>query len=214
MTQRGAPADDAQYLTGTGLQDTRPIADQQLHFVPTYLLSGPHPRIAGSDPISQAVDDPGVANTYYLKLSKGETIHVYSVTAGNNKNVLLDVVSGNVVAFFTDLNHDGRYEDGELTGLALGANASVEVHGQIFGNVVTDLLADGTIHTPGDLVSNKQNISSLVVDGGSIFGDVLSGGNISKLQTTGVNNILAGNAASRRISRFFQIPDPLHPGQD
>src|SRR5262249_47347929 len=125
------PIQDTQYDTGTPLNpDTRPTQDQGLLFISTF--DRDNPAIAASDPISQAVDDPGVSNTYYLKLTKGDEVFAFHSSHGYN-DFLINVVSGNVIAFFTDLNNNGVYDDGELTGLALGKNASVQLGGTVNG---------------------------------------------------------------------------------
>ena len=124
-----------------------------------------------------------------------------------------------MVAFFTDINNDDRYESGELTGLALGKNASVQLSTTVNGDVVTalndssKLPSDYTIDTAG-LVSNKQGIAGLNENAGGIVGNVLSGGNIANLSISGnVSNVLAGTAAIGTHYDFFQLPDIANPGQ-
>lgn len=152
-----------------------------------------------TDPISTAVDSALSDNTFYLRLRAGDT--VFRLTEGNNYKEFIKVSSGNVIAFFTDFNGNNDFDDGELTGLALGANVNVVVNGSVNGDVLTILdehgtrdIADDTLDMDG-LVSAKQGIDSLRILGGSVFGSVLSGGAIKSLTIAkDVKNVLAGNA--------------------
>src|SRR6185503_9855984 len=81
---------------------------------------------------------------------------------------------------------------------------------KVYGDVVTNLntnatnaIGDDTLDMSG-LVSPKQGIASLRVLGGSVFGNVLSGGNIQKLIIGGnVNGVYAGTAADGKSFDFF-----------
>ena len=209
-----APNTDTSYDL-TKDHDARPPGFNSLLFTPTFVIDpGTGVSSPAGDKISQAVDDPGVSGTYYLQLTKGDVVQVYNTVGSTyTGNDLISVKSGTVIAYFTDINHDNHYEEGELTGLSLSANASVQINGRVYGDVMTNLAADGSIHT-SDPIGPKQGIKSLVVGGGSIFGNVLSGGNISTLHVAqGVDNVLAGTAANGAHYDFFQIPDTANPGQ-
>ncbi|MDB6171617.1 MAG: hypothetical protein JWL59_928 [Chthoniobacteraceae bacterium] len=170
------------------------------------------------DLISQAVDSPLSNNTFYLRLKAGDTVQ--RLTEGNNYNTDLIVVKGgNVIAFFTDLNGNNDFDDGELTGLSLGANAVVEINGSVNGDILTNLdehgtkeLADDTISVNG-LVSINQGITSLKVLGGSVFGSIFSGGTIKSLEIAkNVESVLAGTAAFNTSFDVFKIGDVTKPG--
>src|SRR5262249_29786509 len=64
---------DTLYGTGSTVADLRPAPFNKLHFVPTFDVNDPT-QARPNDLIAQAVDDPGVSNTYYLKLSKGDEV--------------------------------------------------------------------------------------------------------------------------------------------
>jgi hypothetical protein len=218
----GAPAStpnfptsvDTSYDTGLfGNHDPRSPANAELHFVATYLSPADFAD-AASDPISQALNT-GSGNTYYLVLHKGDIVNAFS-SAGYTP--MIHVLAGNVVAFFTDINNDDRYETGELTGLALGKSASVQLLAPVNGDVVTALNDSSKI--PSNyaidtvaLVSSKQGITNLFDTAGPINGNVLSGGNIAHLNLQNVNNVFAGTAANGAPFDFFQIPDQANPGQ-
>lgn len=167
------------------------------------------------DAISAAVESAATNNTFFLRLGKGDIVDAF--TLGSSYLPFITVTSGNVVAFFTDYNFNGDYDAGELTGLSLGKNAKVFVAGAVAGDVVTNLdehgtkdVADDTLDMSG-LVSTKQGISTLAVTGGSIFGKVLSGGDIKKLQIPAgnVDAVLAGSATDGVGFDFF--PDKTFP---
>ncbi len=91
----------------------------------------------------------GVADTFYLKMSKGDILKVY-----NQQNGIADsyftVQSGNVVAFFIDKNLDNEVEPNELVSLAMGKNAKVFLKGALDGDVVSNLNEHGTASTLDD----------------------------------------------------------------
>ncbi len=164
---------------------------------------------ASSDLVSLAVDSALSDNTFFLRLQAGDT--VFRLTESSNYKEFITVKTGQVIAFFTDSNGDNEFNDGELTGLSLGANAAVDVNGSVNGDIVTNLdergtkdRADDTVNLTG-LVSPKQGIRSVGVLGGSVFGSVLSGGPILSLTVkTNVENVLAGAAADGVSFDFFK----------
>lgn len=166
-----------------------------------------------ADPISVAVDNttPNSPNTFYVRLDAGDRIDRFTET--NNYQELVTVRSGSAIVYFTDLNADNEYSEGELTGLSLSANAVVEINGPVFGDIVTNLdtkgtkdIADDVVVTNG-LIGPKQGIKSLNVIGGSIDGSILSGGDISSMIVRGnVENVLAGSAANGAQFDFFVFP--------
>ena len=166
---------------------------------------------AATDAISLAVDPLRAAdgnNTFYVRLNAGDRVDHFS-NQGSFQPLIV-VRAGHVVAYFTDFNNNNEYDDNELTGLSLGANASIEIKGAVNGDIVTNLNEHGT-RTVGDdtvdmnsLISIRQGIRDLKVLGGGVTGSVLSGGTISSLTITGnVKNVLAGLAAVGRPFDFF-----------
>lgn len=166
---------------------------------------------SATDPISLAVDplrDGDGNNTFFLRLRAGDEVDQFS-TSGSYKPLIL-VKRGNVVAFFTDLNNNNEYDAGELTGLSLGANVSVEIRGDVRGDIVTNLNEHGTVNVGDDtvdmsgLVNFRQGITDLKVLGGSVGGSVLSGGDIRSLTIArNVDSVLAGSAAAGSSFDFF-----------
>jgi hypothetical protein len=163
---------------------------------------------ASTDLISQAVGTSPDQNTFFLRLQGGDTVEKLT---DNNYRPYIVVKSGQVIAFFTDLNFNNDFDDGELTGLALGANTVLEINGRVDGDIVTNLdergtrdRADDTIDMDG-LVSSKQGIKSLKVLGGSLSGNILSGGAIQSLEVAkNVDNVFAGAATSGISFDFFK----------
>ena len=189
-----------------------------------------------TDQISLAVDPLGTANgsnTFFLKLNAGDEVDHF--TDANNYRPLIIVRKGRlhglpsaadpgdqsrVIAFFTDLNNNNEYDDGELTGLSLGRDVTVEIAGSVNGDIVTNLNQKGTRQTGDDtvdvnsLVSFKQGIRNLEVLGGSVAGNVLSGGDIQSIAIAGnVNSVLAGSAAAGVNYDFFKFANPNNPGE-
>jgi len=131
--------------------------------------------------------------TFYISLHKGDVIKLFNAS---QYIPFITVTAGNVVAFFHDINGNHQVDVNELTGLALGKNVSIKVAGGVYGDIATNLNDDGSLTLNPDGL-NPYAIQSLAVSGGSIFGNVLSGGNINKLSVSGnVNNVLAGSAAN------------------
>ncbi|MGB8165861.1 MAG: hypothetical protein WCF18_00020, partial [Chthoniobacteraceae bacterium] len=162
------------------------------------------------DPISVAVG-PGVvgaADTFYFRLSKGDVLQLY--TGQDQREPLLTVNSGNVVAFFVDGNGDHEVQQAELVSLALGKDASIILRSGVSGDIVTNLneqgtpsLADDTLNMT-DLVSTKQGIKGVFIGGGGVTGNILSGGNVTNVQINGgIQSILAGSAAAGAAFDFF-----------
>ncbi len=206
------PALDTHYDTSAAVVAGRQTPFNTLYFHPTFGMP--------NDPIAAAVNPTGATDTYYLLLRAGDQVHGYSAADGFN-NSLLTVNAGNAVAFFTDLNHDGRFQPNELTGIALGKNAFISVGGIVNGDIVSALndtiTASNRTFTidTSHLVSNQQGIGFINDLAGSVNGNVLSGGNIYNLSIAGnAHNVLTGTAANGAPFDFFkETPDPLHQGQ-
>lgn len=199
-------ATDTEYREVADLLDPnrgpRPSPFNALSFVDTSVAT---------DQISLAVDPLRAAdgnNTFYLRLTAGDEVDQYS--SASNYKPLIVVKRGNVVAYFTDLNNNNEYDAGELTGLSLGANAYVDVLGDVNGDIVTNLnehrtanRGDDTVEMSG-LVSFQQGIGNLKVLGGGVSGSILSGGDIKSLTVArNVKSVLAGSAAAGATYDFF-----------
>ena len=172
-----------------------------------------------TDAVSLAVDPSRTAdgsNTFFLRLNAGDEVDHF--TDANNYRPLITVTKGHVIAYFTDLDPDGpgpqlpngEFEINELTGLSLGANASVVINGTVNGDILTNLNEHKTADVSDDtvdmnsLVSIKQKIGDLKVLGGSVNGNVLSGGDIQVITIAGnVDNVLAGTAAAAGVAFHF-----------
>ncbi len=161
-----------------------------------------------NDLISTAVDSGLSDNTFYLRLQAGDLVE--RMTTSSNYKTFIKVKSGRVIAFFTDSNGNNEFDDGELTGLSLGKNTSVEISGSVNGDIITNLNEHGTADQGDDtvemsnLVSPKQGITDLKVLGGSVFGSVVSGGPIMAITIAkNVENVLAGTAAAGHSFDFF-----------
>ena len=220
LEARIAPA--AIYIGAQGLFEN--IKDTEYHEVVNPFVHGQDaPRPDGfnqltftdtktsTDPLSLSLGATS-GNTYFLQLKKGDYVRRFSQTNGYNElgDPFINVTAGNVIAFFTDLNNNNEFDDGELTGLALGKGAVVAVNGSVNGDIASNLnehntkeVADDTIDTVG-LVSTKQGITNLRVLGGSVLGTVFSAGDIKNTQfANNVDAILAGTATSGQSFDFF-----------
>lgn len=159
-----------------------------------------------SDGIAQAVGGgvPNVADTFYLRLSKGDVLKVYNSV--NGPEAYLKVTAGNVVAFFVDRDLDNEVDANELVSLSLGKGAGVVVNGGLEGSIVTNLNENGTARLSDDfldmtagvsgLVSSQQGITKLRI-GAGVAGSILAGGNVTNVKVAGaVDSILVGAAAN------------------
>ncbi|MEQ1861045.1 MAG: hypothetical protein ABMA13_14005 [Chthoniobacteraceae bacterium] len=178
---------------------SRPDAFDDLNFVDT---------ATSLDAISLAVNPGQVAKAFYVRLNAGDSIQ--RLTVVNNYQDLIVVKSGSAIAYFTDINGDNEYEEGEFTGVSLSANALVDINGTVYGDIVTNLdtkgtkiVSDDTVDMAG-LVGSKQGIRSLFIGGGTVQGSILSGGDINGLTViNSVENVYAGAAAHGKAFSFF-----------
>lgn len=164
-----------------------------------------------TDPLSLSLAATG-GNTFFLRLKAGDKVFRFSNSDGykDPTGPFINVKAGNVVALFTDLNHNNDFDEGELTGISLGKGASVEIAGNVYGDIASNLDEHGTKDTADDtisltgLVSTKQGITNLKVGGGNVKGSVFSAGDIKGLNLAGdVQSILAGTAADGQSFDFF-----------
>lgn len=119
-------------------------------------------------------------------------------TGDAGPDTILRVNSGQVLAFVTDLNSNGVYDSGELTGIAVGKNANLDVFDDVNGDIATNLDDDGTLSDGGGIDNGEallaNSIAGLSVTGNA--GHVLAGLSISNLSITGVTgDIRTGTAA-------------------
>ena len=183
-----------------GIVDPRPAEFAHLNFVD--IVTAP-----STDLIAAAVKGSGATaltetgKYFYLHLHAGDVVEQYTISHGYQD--LIRVGSGDVIAFFTDFKSDGlngnEFNDGELTGMALGPNAKIQVNGTVDGDIVSALdthktksFTDDSLDLAG-LVSTKQKITNLKVLGGSA-GSILSAGSIQNvIVATDADSILAGH---------------------
>jgi len=171
-----------------------------------------------ADLISQKVGGGagGVADTFYLKLTTGDKLQIFT---SNGPQDYLRVNSGNVIAFFVDKNLNNEVDAGEMTGIALGKNASIVLNGGIEGDIVANYNdATNDLDMTG-LVSSKQNIKSVTIGGGDVGtfsastlvrgGSIIAGGAIGAVNVQGrVGSVLTGTAATGKTFDFF--PDATY----
>ncbi|MEI6399682.1 MAG: hypothetical protein WCO71_13010, partial [Pseudomonadota bacterium] len=176
----------------------------------------------GSDLIAAAVGKgiPGIADTFYIRLSAGDVIELFRFGGGAATEPLLIVNSGNIVAFFTDKNLDNEVQEGEITGISMGKNASFELRAALPGDVVANLNENGTKDqaddslymggvqmVPADFGIKSVKIGSSVggsVDEGIIFQtaeeSVVGGVGVQEVQDFSIKNDLSILGQSFRIS--------------
>ena len=165
-----------------------------------------------ADPISAVVGTGNAGpDTFYVKLSKGDSMLIHTAVGyvpfitgpgGTDASGKPVPVSGNLVAFFVDKNGDNEVQPNELTGLALGKDVSVEINGDVDGDIVSNyndktFALGGATEPAGtaqDLLLNP--IKSLIVNG-DVNGSIVSGGEIKQLKVVGsVFQVLTGKAAN------------------
>ena len=157
------------------------------------------------DPIGAVVGGgvPVEKDTFYLRLNKGDAVFRSTETG------FVPYLSGpgggelgsTMIAFFVDKNSNLQFEVEELTGISLGDNASVQVSGTVFGDVVSNYnSATGSLGGSGEaagsatgLLNNRISLFSA----SEVQGNILSGGDIKGIRVTNdVGSILAGTAAN------------------
>ena len=201
---------DSEYVEGPGLEGTQEDPNFPSRFFNT--------EAGIADPISAVVGTGGVgADTFYLKLSKGDSVLIYTDSGyvpfitglgGLDANGKPIGITGNVIAFFVDKAHganppNNEVDADELTGLALGKDVSVQISGNVDGDIISNyndvsFALGGTAESgTGNAVNLLVNpIKNLVVSG-NVLGSVISGGAISGLKIVGsVEQVLAGKAAN------------------
>lgn len=135
-------------------------------------------------------------------LFNGSTQHYYLVLQASDKvlfepadnSVFLAVNSGTAIAFFYDQNNDNIVGVNELTGLALGANASVNVGYSVNGDVLTSVNSTTGLFEKS-LIADTQAIRQLTVSG-SVVGNIYAGGAISNVQVGSVEMIGTGTVGN------------------
>jgi hypothetical protein len=179
LESRIAPAAAVTLFVGHPDPDTNDTNYNQVPFHSTH-VGGPN-----YDPTDTlGANFVGGTDTFYLKLGKGDTIKLFSDTSGYQ--TLVKMNAGNAVLFFVDKNHNNEVDANELTGVSLGAKASLSIGGDVDGDIVTNFNdATGKI-VAGSLISSKQTIAALSIDnlnlGDSAHGSVISGGSISNVR--------------------------------
>lgn len=132
---------------------------------------------------------------YYITLKKGDTLKVYNPAPGVGYESFVQVTSGEIIAFFHDVNADGNVDKNELTGLSLGAGAGVSVFGTVNGDILTNYNSKTKEVSATSLISGAQSIAGLFISG-DVNGSIIAGGNISKVTVVGnVEHIYTGSAA-------------------
>ena len=176
----------------------------------------------GSDLIAAAVGKgiPGIADTFYIRLSAGDTIELFRFGGGAATEPLLIVKTGNIVAFFTDKNLDNEVQEGEITGISMGKNASFELRAALPGDVVANLDEKGTKDQADDslfmggggMVPANFGIKSVKIGssvGGSVDEGILfqtatesvtGGVGVQEVQDFSINNNLSVLGQSFRVS--------------
>ncbi len=162
----------------------------------------------------------GVADTFYIRLSAGDTLQLFRFGGGASTEPLLIVNSGNIVAFFTDKNLDNEVQEGEITGISMGKNASFELRAALPGDVVANLDEKGTKDQADDtlvmggpgLVPADFGIKSVKIGssvGGSVEEGILfqtatesvtGGVGVQEVQDFSISNGLSDLSQSFRIS--------------
>src|SRR5262245_24638623 len=90
---------------------------------PTFQLESLEPRIV---PSTLNIVVGGTATTL---IDAGDTGDANGMT-------IVNVNSGMALVYVTDLNNDGMYQDGEITGIAVTDNVNLGVNGSVNGDVV------------------------------------------------------------------------------
>lgn len=137
-------------------------------------------------------------------------LHSGDTGTDNVGNVIVHVGGGAALVFVTDnVAANGIYDSGELTGIALGANASLMVNDPIHGDIVTNLDSDGTLSGAGNAgsVLLDSSVSGLTVSGG--VNKILIGHDLTNVSVTSASEIRTGTAAGGPSFDFGSGPVAL-----
>lgn len=124
------------------------------------------------------------------------------ISAGDNGTTggmtILVVNSGQALVFVSDLNSNGAYDSGELTGIAVGDGAALEIFDDVNGDIATNLDPDGTLSDGGGADDGTallpNHIRRLIIHGS--VGDILAGADINNTVIDGVaGELRTGTAA-------------------
>jgi hypothetical protein len=136
--------------------------------------------------------------------STGET------SVGDNAAEIIKVVSGQALVWF-----DGSF----ITGISVGPNTSLEIRGDVFGDIIGNLTAEGRLTTPtvtppmakmalSLLPNNLTGLKTFALSGGQA-GDVrhiITGGSVSNVSVNGeLQGIFAGDGSFRALGSTFQV---------
>ena len=169
----------------------------------------------------------GEADTFYLRLSKGDKLQLFRTSAGASVEDFITVQSGNIVVFFIDKMdtngiRDNEVSEAEIVGIAAGNGAKFELKAALAGDIIYNLndqgtssLADDTlimagamspgINIPGFTVGSS--VGATILNAGipeRVGGKVIASGKISNVIISGdVGAILAGSAGNAETFNFF-----------
>jgi hypothetical protein len=137
----------------------------------------------------------GGTNTFYVELTAGGTHEIALFNLSNGFQSFVNVHSGTAIAFFVDKNSDGKIQSNELTGLSLSKGASVDVAGDVDGDVVTNF--NGTTidqtHVLAGATISHLSVHDVGTDSGSK--SIIAGGTIKNVKGNDAGNLFTGNAA-------------------
>ena len=169
----------------------------------------------------------GVADTFYLRLSKGDKLQLFRTSAGASVEDFITVQSGNIVVFFIDKPdtngiRDNELSEAEIVGIAAGKGAKFELKAALAGDIVYNLNEQGTSNLADDsLIMNGattpgvnipgftvgSSVGSTILNAGipeRVGGKVLASGNIANVVISGdVGAILSGSAGNAETFNFF-----------
>ena len=146
--------------------------------------------------------------------SNGDELVVFNNVTGFNTSVpLIQANKGPVVAFFlnnpnqhgTTTEVAGEVYADELVGVSLGKKDIISINGNVYGDIVTNLLTGGTAVSLTSDGGPGQGINGITMNG-NVFGNLLAGGNIKNVTIRGlVDNVLAGTATNGANFNFSGV---------
>ncbi len=136
--------------------------------------------------------------------------HSGQTSIGGNEVTLVTVAAGQAVVWF---------EDGFITGISFGPNTALDIHGDVFGDIIGNLTASGRLSdsnaaTIGAIDGEDGNVllannliglktSPLSNQKGTVF-DVITGGSVSNVSISGkIFGIYAGDGVFRSESALL-----------
>ncbi len=176
------------------------------------------PRIAPAGLLNESKFTSVTLGTPQLLDASGGPNDFQGLTTGSGANgaYLLYITSGKALVFTSDLNGNGRFDPGEITGIAAGVDSegrplNLTLFSDVHGDIVTDLLPGHGVSQLSDSDNNPANGR----DGRVLLSDGIAGITIRTLTSGDIDTTIPGNTLQNRLGlTSFSIYGNIYSGGD